>query len=456
MKDQTCSRRVARIWAGVSGLVLATAITVPEVWAAEAIKVVRTVHLAQPDLLEEAVVGWAGYVAPDRNVLMEAITFGGQRGYYFTAHRQSARDHHPREPLIRWSGDNGRTWENRGTWTAESPIQGNWKLNIEAPNFVFNPGNGTLLRLYRTTEAVSGLLPWVKGAPAGRTGLLWTQYSRDGGRTWSEAEQLICHGPEFDPTHWAPGIWYGRNSGGVQGVDAVWLPDGRFLLPFFSTDETQLHKYQSACLIGRWRAEDDRVEWSLTASATVPEAASYSGGDEPSVAVLADGRWLMTMRAYTPANLPLAIPSGKFHVTSADEGRTWSEPAILRLTDGRQAYGPASLTHVFRSSRNGRLYLITNILDRPTVACDPRSTLQIAELDPQSLRVKPETMTVIETRDVAAGQPENIRFSNWRRYEDRENGHIVLLMTACPGDVGRHETCGVPPHSYRYEITLPE
>lgn len=456
MKAHECGGLVPRVLAGAFGLMLGVAITAPAVRAADAIKVVRTVHLAQPDVLEEAVVGWVGYVAPDKNVLMEVITFGGQRGYYFTAHGQSARDHHPREPLIRWSGDNGRTWENRDTWKAESPIQGKWKLYIESPNFVFNPKTGTLLRLYRTTEAVTGLLPWVKGAPASRTGLLWTQYSRDGGKTWSEAEQLVCQGAEFDPTHWAPDITYGRNSGGVQGVDAVWLADGRFLLPFFSTEEAQLHKYRSACLIGRWRAEDDRVEWNLTASATVPAEASYSGGDEPSVAVLADGRWLMTMRAYTPSNFTLAIPSGKFYVTSADQGRTWSEPTLLRLADGRQAYGPASLTHVFRSSRNGRLYLITNLLDRPTVACDPRSTLQIAELDPQSFRVRPETVTVIETRDVAAGQPENIRFSNWRRYEDRENGHIVLLMTGCPGDVGRHETCGVPPHSYRYEITLPE
>ena len=73
-----------------------------------------------------------------------------------------------------------------------------------------------------------------------------------------------------------------------------------------------------------------------------------------------------------------------------------------------------------------------------------------------TLRVMPETVTVIETRDVAAGQPANIRFSNWRRYEDRETRNIVLVMTGCPNDVGRYETCGVPPHCYRYEITLPE
>ena len=49
--------------------------------AAPAIKVVRTVHWEQPSMLEEAVVGWLGYVSPDRNILMETLTFGGQRGF---------------------------------------------------------------------------------------------------------------------------------------------------------------------------------------------------------------------------------------------------------------------------------------------------------------------------------------------------------------------------------------
>lgn len=60
-------------------------------------------------------------------------------------------------------------------------------------------------------------------------------------------------------------------------------------------------------------------------------------------------------------------------------------------------------------------------------------------------------MTVIETRNEAEGG-RTIRFSNWARYEDRVTGNLILFMTGCPGNVGRHETCGVPPHNYRYEI----
>ena len=417
-----------------------------------AIQVFRQIHIEQPDILEEAQVVWAGYVSPDPNVLLEAVEFGGQRGYYYTVRHLSARDHRPQPPLIRRSEDNGRTWHDFGTWETTRPIHGRWHLECDGPNLVYNPRTSTLLRIQRTHEAIDGMLPWDKGAPARGTGLLWTQLSRDGGRTWSDPEQLICRGDEFDPTHWAPGVWYGRNSGGIEGAEPVWVEPDRFLLPFFGVNEAPPHRFRSACLAGTWRDDDSGVDWTLSSYATVGPEFSSDGGDEPSVALLPDGRWLMTMRVRTYPGARLAIPSGKFYATSADEGRTWSEPEPFRYTDGRQVYSPACLAHVFRSTRNGRLYLITNLLDQPTTGCDPRTTLQIAEVDMDSLRLIPETVTAIETRDARAGQPETIRFSNWRRYEDRETGHIVLLMTGCPGDVGRHETCGVPPHSYRYEV----
>ena len=53
------------------------------------------------------------------------------------------------------------------------------------------------------------------------------------------------------------------------------------------------------------------------------------------------------------------------------------------------------------------------------------------------------------------GEPEDIRFSNFRWHEDRETGDIVLFMTACPGNRPRTPDCGCPMHSYRYDIHLP-
>ena len=169
---------------------------------------------------------------------------------------------------------------------------------------------------------------------------------------------------------------------------------------------------------------------------------------------LPDGRLFQIIRARFLNQPQAELPSCKFYALSSDCGRTWSEPEPLRYTDGELAFSPACLGNVFRSNKNGRFYLITNLNDWPSHNCDPRSTLQIAELDTSTLRIVRESVTGIETR--REGQPINIRFSSWRSYEDRATGDIVLFMTACPGDAGRKFDCGCPPHCYRYDIRLPE
>jgi hypothetical protein len=267
-------------------------------------------------------------------------------------------------------------------------------------------------------------------------------------------------GEDYDATHWSPGIYFGRNTGAVQGVSPVYLDESRFALPFFcralpeNAEETG-HRWRNACLIGTWREDDSGIDWDLTSPISIDTKLS-NDDSEPCVARLPDGRLLMTLRARKYEGDSTTVPSGRFHAVSTDAGRTWTDPAPMYYTDGGQVYCPACLAHVFLSSKNGRLYMITNYLDEPTVGCDPRTTLQIAEVDIDSLHVIRDTMTAIETRDAAAGQPKTIRFSNWRWYEDRETKNIVLHMTACPGNDGRHEDCGCPPHSYRYEIALPD
>ena len=56
-----------------------------------AIVVERAPHIVQPDVLEEAMVTWIGYVSPTANTLVEAVQFGGQRGYYFSVRGPSSR-----------------------------------------------------------------------------------------------------------------------------------------------------------------------------------------------------------------------------------------------------------------------------------------------------------------------------------------------------------------------------
>jgi hypothetical protein len=214
--------------------------------------------------------------------------------------------------------------------------------------------------------------------------------------------------------------------------------------------------WHNALLIGQWDKGNSDVLWEVSRPVHVDPERGHDEG-EPSVAILPDGRFLMTLRSRSFPDDGLAIRSAKFWTVTDDLGKTWSDPDVLTYTDGSQVYCPASLAHVVRSSKNGRLYIIGNFLDEPTEkGCDPRSTLQIAEVDPDAIQVRRETMTVIETRNKQAGQPGTIRFSNWRRYEDRKTGNIVIVMTACPGDIGRFSGGGCPPHSYRYDIALPD
>ena len=88
--------------------------------------------------------------------------------------------------------------------------------------------------------------------------------------------------------------------------------------------------------------------------------------------------------------------------------------------------------------------------------CDPRYPLKIAEVDRKCFWVLPETERVIEDRRKRHGKL--VRFSNWRRIEDRETGNPVIYMTEARGDaiLPDPEEQPVVRDAYRYEIKLPD
>ena len=97
--------------------------------------------------------------------------------------------------------------------------------------------------------------------------------------------------------------------------------------------------------------------------------------------------------------------------------------------------------------------MIINIARGSSFNCDPRTSLHIAELDTEKVRVKRDTIAIIDTK-----HPEHhywVRYSNWCRIEDRDTKNLLLYMK-----FSLSENCtvrkGYDYSLYQYEIEFPE
>jgi hypothetical protein len=183
-------------------------------------------------------------------------------------------------------------------------------------------------------------------------------------------------------------------------------------------------------------------------------SAGTCGSDEPTFAVLDDGRILCVVRTSTgfvPEFEKRKIAMRRYCATSRDGGRSWGDIRPLGFDDGGALNSPSAYSEFLRSSNNGKWYWIGNILPEPTHGgCDPRYPLQIAELDPKTLDIKRDTVTVIQDRP--ADEPPLVRYSNFRVYEERGTNDFVLLMTQ---GYSEKEANPVKRPTYRYRIKIP-
>ncbi len=415
------------------------------------IKIMRTIHVESPGPGERADVNGIGYVSNERNVLEESISIGNQH-------------------LIRRSEDHGKTWEKTEEWKKTVDLEDGLKLERMLPSVYYcDSDNGLAVRVFGTGKDDPAILAWEYAeSPWARTTMIYVQISRDEGKTWSEPEQLIVQGGEFDEVHWMPGVFYGRNGVMCASTPIAKASDGSLILPFCgghlfengniidpdadpeTANPDGAVLWKSGCLFGTWRADGSGLDWSAGECVTLPRKYSCDGGDEPAVAYLPDGRMFVGLRARTYPHTGQEAPSQHYYAISENDGKTWSEPEPLLFDDGSYAYSPACFIGAFRSSKNGRLYVMTNLADGPCVNCDPRNKLYIAEIDTDTFRIKKDTVAFIMRNSKKAGEPDTIRYSNFRWYEDRETQNIVLFVTPCGG-----EGEGMNSHSYRCDIELP-
>ena len=415
------------------------------------ITVAKSLHV------ETAFVGSMAYLSLDRPLLAETLVLsGGRKG----------------EIVRRLSEDNGRTWKETGSAGWEE-VRGGRSVHRHHPTYCLDPEHRILIEFVTeyerwADESMSFGPDASKDMLELRTGRVFYRFSRDEGQTWGARKQLIQAGPGYDSVNWADGIRYGKNSGNLCPLARVKkLRDGSLIAPVWFWrlgDDGELQRFPDrfgdtiwpavaqATFRGRWRDDLSDLDWEMANHLTAPEYMTRDL-DEGEAVELDNGRLMMVMRGDSGPRQ--VMTNTKFFAISKDGGRTWGPVVPLTYPDASLVSSPASVPNLFRSAKNGRIYLIANILPEPTRGCDPRYPLAIAEVDPTYYWVLPETVTVIDDRQ--PHHPKGLRFSNWQRIEDRETGNPVIYMTESRYDSIVPDTEGtICPHAYRYEIRLPD
>ena len=237
------------------------------------------------------------------------------------------------------------------------------------------------------------------------------------------------------------------------------LDDGAFLLPCNSIIYYPDGSTNNRLVVfrGEWCTTPDgheSMQWTASDLVSVPPQESLNGLSEPSLAQFQTGRiFALFRRGARPASQhhPGAISCKLFSI-SDDGGRTWTAPEPLLYDDGEMIYSPRSYQRMYRSNKTGGVYAYFNLAHQPTIGCDPRTIVVMAEIDPHTLRVPRHHVTVVTQR-----HPEHhslVRLSNFSFIEDHITGNPVIFMTLdmcehCPVKFGYDYAC------YRYEVELP-
>ncbi len=371
-----------------------------------------------------------------------------------------------KERVIRRSEDNGKTWKVVEKWQSEEPLGDNLVLCRDLSQFFLDPDNGRLLRTLATRHVIPGVVEHdFANSPGWRTLRNYIQVSPDEGLTWSEPEQVIVKGKEYDEKHWASWITYGRNAAVIHANShIIKTAEGALLAPFegmrlFENGDIVNPRADwatrnpdgaidtlSGCFIGHWREEGRGLDWSEGETVSLPWKYSCDGAEEPSVDYLPDGRLFMVLRARTYPHTGQELPSLHYYSLSLDHGKTWSEPAPLLYEDDSYPYSPATFAAVFRSSKNNRFYMITNLAEEPCINCWPRNKIYIAEINPENCRIIKNSVTLIDEEEHDPQSPSSGRMSNFQWYEDRHTRDIVLYVP--------HLGCSREA-TYRYDLELP-
>ncbi|HDH07039.1 MAG TPA: exo-alpha-sialidase [Thermoproteales archaeon] len=335
----------------------------------------------------------------------------------------------------RFSADNGRTWSKPRLAFKDKEVE-NGFIRYSGITYFLDEEEDKLLRFYG-----EGFYP--KDDPKlARWEVYYQVYGRDGWGKPLSVSEVVLGGRKgvlmiscSFPIKTSKGKIIVPCQLKAVRNGKIWFPFPNYFSPF----------YESAVLIGEWSR--GVVKWELSEIITIDPNISCRLC-EPTVVELKDGRLSMVMRGDNGA-FP-EKPGYKWYSVSEDGGYTWTKPKPLKYTNGKPIFSPSSCSLLFRSWKTGKIYWIANILDKNPVGNRPRYPLQIVEIDEEKLAVKKETMLVIDDRK--RGDSPLVQFSNFRYYQDRVTGDLVILMARYGEKSGKENILRSP--LYRYVIEL--
>ncbi len=184
--------------------------------------------------------------------------------------------------------------------------------------------------------------------------------------------------------------------------------------------------YQSLVVIGEYQ-KNGSLTWQASEPVALDMEKSCRGWDENTVIELKDGRIAMIIRGSNQVFQDR--PGYKWLAFSNDGGLSWSAPEPWRYDDAKPVESSATGSSTFRSIKNGKMYWIGNICpaDEKVRGNWPRSPLVIGQVCEESFTLMRNTVTVIDQR--GSTDSPGVQMSNFRYYQDRSTGDIVLYLT---------------------------
>jgi hypothetical protein len=183
---------------------------------------------------------------------------------------------------------------------------------------------------------------------------------------------------------------------------------------------------------------------------------------EPTVAELLDGTFVMVSRGSNAVFIEgkgqvvkTEHPGVKWVSYSYDRGQSWTKAVPLTDEYGKYLESSATGSFLFRSIVNGKLYWLGNLCTESQKAIGnwPRDHLMLAELSESGcIAVKRETIALVAAP--ASGETDQVQHSNFRAYQDRETGELVLLMNRFFERGGYENMAWHNTDLYRYRIRI--